>query len=236
MNKNKITYRKANRELLKVKQYIDQDVIPALSVKRNLKLYDVSFEAADIIEKYPLVKENYDSNDLFQWFCDEQYDFFKDGMLEKGINIEKLLYYIGQTSSFYINPNRSYDISDYTIMECLYDAVNGGYREVQFSADGMQVKPFINEDITYSNSLDSDIYDLEYIISGKFLQDVKNYFSDCLTVAEYIDNFMKNQISILIDYIEFKNELLEEQEIQEKERQEKEKTDFIVDTACSIFA
>ena len=223
MNKNKINYRKANRELLKVKEYMEKELDPVLSEERNLKLYDVYFQAADIIDKYQLVKEKYMVDDLFYLFCEDQYDCFKDDMKHKGIDINELMKYIGRTSSFYIS--EYYNIYD---IETLYDLVNNGYREVQFSADGMQVKPFINEYMTYSDNIDSDIYDLEYIISGKFLRDVKEYFLDSLKLAEYIDNFMKNQISIFTEFIEYQNELIVDQEMQEKERQEKEKEDFII--------
>ena len=50
------TYAEVNEGLKAVKDYLTS-IEEVWNKTRNLKLYDVSFQAADIIEKYPLVKE-----------------------------------------------------------------------------------------------------------------------------------------------------------------------------------
>lgn len=229
MSKGKINYRKANRELLKVKEYIDSVLDPVLSDSRDLKLYDAFYQAEDIINEYPLVKDEYEVYDLFYWFCNDYYNYsFMEWIEENNIN-KNLMEYIGHTSSFYIS--RYHNIEN---IADLFYTINNGYGEVQFS--GNKIIPFVDVNISYNDSLDDDVYDLDYIISGKFLKDIKSYFDDALKLASYIDDFKSNQVQYFKDYVENKNDEIIYMMDQDQKAAEKEKEDFIINSACLILA
>ena len=72
----------------------------------NFKVYDVSLYMASKAESdFPMLTYE-EIHDTFIWFCDTEFDFFKDN------NNMELTQYIGRTSSFYVLPKHFYNWVD----------------------------------------------------------------------------------------------------------------------------
>lgn len=204
-------YKEVNAGLKSVVEYLNS-IENVWNKTRTLKLYNVSFQAAAIIEKYPLVKEEYSEYDLFSWFCEDEYSNFIEWMKEeKRTDCRE---YIGRTSSFYLTDLHDSRI-DY-VLSNLLDKLYGGYYVIDIDENGQMI-PFTDTDnYTESELIEEYQEGMDYIASGEFLQDIKKYLSDAIEIASYIDGFMKNQVETFTEYIDCKNEVLEEIAAQEQ--------------------
>jgi hypothetical protein len=226
-----ITYNDVNNGMKQVKTYLES-IENVWNESRNLKLYDVAFQAGDILEKYPLVKEEYKEDDLFTWFCEYEYECFTEWMNEN--NIDDCRSYIGRTSSFYLT-----DIHDDSIEQVIYNLFDKilGYYPFDIDVEALMI-PFQDTDYyTEAELIEEYQEDMEYIANGKFLQDIKDYLSDAVQIADYIDTFKKNQIAGFTEYIECKNDDLEyqaEQDAKEEQAFMDKYADAITDIAKAI--
>lgn len=209
------TYQEVNNALKAIIEYLES-IENVWNKTRILKLYDVSFHAGDIIDKYPLVKEEYNECDLFSWFCDDSYNQFTEWMQEE--KIEDCRKYVGRTSSFYLTDMHC-DTIGYVI-DTLMTNIYGGYYQVDIDEDGNMIPFTDTEYYTETEQIDDYQESMEYIASGDFLNDIKKYFADAIQIADYIDDFMKNQIEYFTEYIECRNDDLEWQAEQEAEREQ----------------
>lgn len=207
------TYQEVNEGLKAIIEYLNS-IDNVWNKTRNLKLYDVSFHAGEIINKYPLVKEEYNECDLFSWFCDDSYNQFTEWMQEE--KIEDCRKYVGRTSSFYLTDMHCDKIG--YVIDNLMNTVYG--YNLDFDEDGNMI-PFTDTDYYTEAELIAEYQeDMTYISSGDFLEDIKKYFADAVKIADYIDDFMKNQIEYFTEYIECQNENLEYQAEQEQKREQ----------------
>lgn len=209
------TYQEVNEGLKAIIEYLNS-IDNVWNKTRNLKLYDVSFHAGDIIDKYPLVKEEYNECDLFSWFCDDSYNQFTEWMQEE--KIEDCRKYVGRTSSFYLTDMHC-DTIGYVI-DTLMTNIYGGYYQVDIDEDGNMIPFTDTEYYTESELIEEYQEGMEYVANGDFLKDIKKYFADAVKIADYIDDFMKNQIEYFTEYIECQNENLEYQAEQEQKREQ----------------
>lgn len=209
------TYQEVNNALKAIIDYLES-IENVWNETRNLKLYDVSFHAGDIVDKYPLVKEEYNECDLFSWFCEDSYNQFTEWMQEE--KIEDCRKYVGRTSSFYLTDMHC-DTIGYVI-DTLMTNIYGGYYQVDIDEDGNMIPFTDTEYYTESELIEEYQEGMEYVANGDFLKDIKKYFADAVKIAEYIDDFMKNQIECFTEYIEFQNEILEYQAEQEQKREQ----------------
>ena len=231
MKKQKITYSSANR-------VIKTDIIPyietlseKLGESYNLKLYDVSYYADEIIEKYPLLydqeKDNNSAYNVFWYFCEDSYNQFTEWLHEENISKNDIFNYIGRTSSFYIGDFHSFD----GVVDILYAICD--FSDIQFDSSG-KIVPFVDINIDYYDSLKDDQPELEYIITGKALNDIKKHFEVALSVQHYIEDFKKNQIDYFNEYCEFlENDLQYKKEMKEQ-RKQFEKEQFCIETISAI--
>jgi hypothetical protein len=224
------TYREVDAGLAKVIEYLNS-IENVWNETRTLKLHEVSYRASDIIDKYPLVKEEYKEDDLFSWYCEDEYEFFTEWMEEN--NIEDCRKYIGRTSSFYLTDIHGRNMGE-TITELMEHIA--GY-SIDFDDNGMMI-PFTATDYyTEAELIDEYQEDMTYISSGKFLEDIKKYLHDAVEIADYIDSFKKNQIAGFTEYIECKNDELEyqaEQDAKEEQAFMDKYIDAISDLTASI--
>ena len=227
-----ITYSDVNAGLKDVIDYLNS-IENVWNEPRTLKLHDVSYQASDIIEKYPLVKAEYREDDLFSWFCDSEYMCFEEWMKEE--NIEDCRKYIGHTSSFYLT-NIHDDRIDYVIAN-LFDAVSGCYAGIDVNENGRMIEYTDTEYFTEQEQIEETQPDMEYVACGEFLKDIKEYLSDAVEIADYIDSFKKNQIECFTEFIENRNDLLEyeaEQERAEEQAFIDKYAKVIIDTTAYI--
>lgn len=207
------TYQEVNNALKAIIDYLES-IENVWNKTRNLKLYDVSFHAEEIIDKYPLVKEEYNECDLFSWFCEDSYNQFTEWMQEE--KIEDCRKYVGRTSSFYLTDIHGRNIGE-TITELME---NIAVYSIDFDDNGMMI-PFTATDYyTEAELIEEYQEDMTYISSGNFLNDIKKYLHDAVEIADYIDTFKKNQIAGFTEYIECENDDLEWQAEQEAEREQ----------------
>ena len=238
MKKAKINYSTANKVIRDtVKPYLEE-ISKKLNTVYNLKLYDVFYACEDLtnealghaVKEYPRFEDDiksYIGNDPFYDFCNLEYDYFTDWMSYN--HIEDPRNYIGRSSSFYIG-----DFHRIDGLNCLVDMIGGCY-SVQIDDKG-KIFPYISDIISYKDSLDADFEDLNYIISGDFLSDIKKYFFDDLKVADYINSFKENQTDAFKDYLEYQIEICISICLEDEKRQQEQKEQFCIDTAAIIFA
>lgn len=221
----KVNYRKANRELLKVWDYVEKEIQPLLCKGYNLKLYSAFCIADDLFLEYPILENWYsDSMDLFNSFCELSYDVFLEDLQEN--NIKDCRKYVRHTSLFYLTDNRDYDFT----LGDLLNNVYGGYFNSIIRKKALY--PDIEYYGSYKEALEASTEELEYIISGEFLQDLKNYFHDPLYIAHYIKDFKYNQVGNFREWVECEVEAIQDQLEIEKEAEKENKLLFAIETAA----
>lgn len=94
----------ANGEIERVKQYL-KDNENALFTMHDLKLHDVSYYLFDDFgTDFPLTSANYNSDDIFNFYCQCTFDIFNECVKSDcEQDFETLAHYIGRTSKFYLN-------------------------------------------------------------------------------------------------------------------------------------
>lgn len=218
------TIEQVNEGLKKVIDYLNETK-DVWNQTRKLKLYPTFYEYENIINEYPAVAKTYNANDLFYWFCDDQYDQFTDWMNEN--NIDDCRCYIGRTSSFYLTDIHSDDM-DTVIYTLLDKTLNGlSYLDIENGKANLYESDYYSKE----EILDYAQPEMEYIANDEFLQDIKKYLSDAINIADYIDDFMEHQLDYFKDYIEDRSIEADTLEYHE-EQQEKA---FIDKYANAIF-
>lgn len=246
----KVNYRKANRAIQEIIDYI-YSIEDVWNDEKDLKLYDVFFEQGNLLEE-TIAKRKYSENrqsiidklnieNLFYDFCEIRYNRFKDYMDGNGIDYEKqkcYMFYIGHTSSFYLssfrdsftyagnrNGERIINISR------MLESICGCYLNIS----DKKTYPICADPFSYQEQLDNDFDDLVYIISGKALNDIKDYFNDAMVIYFYITQFKENQKDYYREYLEdVCDNILYDIET-EKEEQEKEKIEMCMNTCSCII-
>ena len=101
------TYEDVNKGIAAVVEYLKETEY-VWNINRNLKLYDVYYKCDDIIEDYPHLKKSFNASDLFEWFCEDSYEQFKD-WVDEDLKCDYRKY-IGFTSSFYLTDYHDNDM------------------------------------------------------------------------------------------------------------------------------
>lgn len=208
----KYTYGMVSDAMKEVLNWLDsiEDVWARM---RTLKLHDVSYALyKGILDKYPLVEEEYKEDDLFNWFCEDSYDNFLEWMKEEGITDERK--YIGRTSSFYLTDLYSRD-KEVVLAELIDKTVNG-FDYLDFDKEGNM------EQLGWGSYSEEDVLlfaqdEMEYVASGKFLEDAKEIMQDAIKIAKYIDDFKANQVEYFEEELQFREDELEYQAEVDKE-------------------
>ena len=188
---------KANKELKKVHDFLTS-LNDTLLKPTNLKLYDASFSCDDIEQFYD--------------FCDISFEVFEDYIKDQtNTNFNKLVHYIGRTSSFYCLSDELYNniiterdnvvLSD-TIFNFFYDIYSGNnllnFDKNNGFIDTIKLLKDVEE---YDDDKSDTVYYLNQIINGDFLTELKALFSDCFIVYDYIKGFKKNQEEYFNDFV-----------------------------------
>jgi len=187
---------KANKELKNAHDFI-LSIKEILTTYTDLKLYDVSF-ASD------------DSNKFYD-FCDCAFQDFQEMIAdETNDNFYNLVHYVGRTSKFYCISDKLYNniitdnrgninLSD-TIYNLFYDCYY--YPNLNFSKNGFIDAVEIFDDIEkYGIDKDDISNELDFIISGEFLQELKAIFKDGIFIYNTIWDFKENQIEYYNNFI-----------------------------------
>lgn len=188
---------KANKEIKKVHDYI-LSLQDSLLNPVNLKLYDAFFNADDL--------------DKFYFFCEISFNDFRE-IIKDATNTDfyNLVHYIGRTSSFYCLTDDLYNniiterdkiiLSD-TTYNFMYDLYNNHYTNLNFSKNGLIDAIELIDDIQkYELNIDAVADELDFIISGDFLKEIKATFKDCIFVYDTIKDFKENQTEYYQDFI-----------------------------------
>lgn len=216
MTEMKYTYEMVSKAMKEVLEWLDS-IENVWGEIRTLKLYDVFYEADKLINKYPLVKETYNADSIFYWFCEKSYDNFIEWMNEEGIKDERK--YIGRTSSFYLTDLYAKDKK--IVLAELIDKTVNGFNYLDFDDKGNMEKLDWGENM-YGHYTEEDLLlnaqdEMEYVASGKFFEDAKKIMQDAIRIADYIDSFMKNQVTYFEEELQFREDELEYQAEQDKE-------------------
>ena len=209
-----IGYEEVNKGLQEVRDYLTS-IESVWSDTRTLKLYDAFCKVSDILDEYPLVKEN-DGDDIFYDFCQISYDDFTEWMEEEHIKDERK--YIGRTSSFYLTDIHGKSMS--AVIENLLASIDGGYYSIDVDDNCHMIHFADTEYFTEAEQIESEQEYMEYIANGEFLKDVKDYLKDAARIADYIDGFKENQVEYFKEYIESRNDIYAAEA--EEEQQEEE--------------
>ena len=145
----------------------------------NVKLYDVSFYCY----------QNDINDDLFNIFCENEWDFFSDYLKELGASLE----FIGRSSSFYFIPTR-FDFNCYYMREC------------EKNEPEERRRMLFDEFLYYTGAYDSLG---EMIDNGWSVDEIKKewmqYCADVLTPIntawKYLDLFKLNQVNSFIEFL-----------------------------------
>ena len=221
---------KANEEIKKVADYLKEHEEAFQSM--NLKLYDAFyyFGSDEMKEEFPLVYENNNGReyDDFYWFCEDNYDMFKEDLQESfGIDFSEMQNYIGRTSSFYLHDGNNICFDKYGNVD--YNTSIDWFISNLYGLEYINLENgfiYLNEDDYEEEERELIENDLDYIIN-EFYNDVVNYCKDIVTVYEIIKNFKDNQVKYFKEYLECQEEILQEEK-EGEERIEKENKDNCV--------
>lgn len=189
---------KANKVLNNVKEFLTTNKDLFLT-STNLKLYDAFYKAENL-------------ND-FNFFCELSFNDFQEDIEEQtGKDFYKNVHYIGRTSSFYcvndelynniITEKESINFND-TLYNFFYD-LWGCNMTLNFNKKGGSIDTIeLLEDIEkYDMDKNYIANELNYIISGEFLEDIKKLFENSIYIYNYIKGFKENQIEYFNDFLE----------------------------------
>lgn len=188
---------KANKEIKKVHDYI-LSLQDSLLNPVNLKLYDAFFNADDL--------------DEFYFFCEISFNDFRE-IIKDATNTDfyNLVHYIGRTSSFYCLTDNLYNniiadrngviLSD-TIYNLFYDLYGWSNILLNFDKNGYIDAGQLCDDVfVYDTDKHDTTCQLDFIISGDFLKEIKATFKDCIFVYDTIKDFKENQTEYYQDFI-----------------------------------
>lgn len=180
---------------------------------RNLKVYEVSnyCGSEEMKKDFPLVYAEDEGDGVFNTFCEQEYESFLDYISENGYNDCRK--YIGNTSSFYLTNIKDNTMID--ILDNLSCELNCDYVGFEKSGNVYTVVPCFYDNTTGENRIEYAIESMNDF-ANEFYDKVISYMNDAITIAQYIDDFMKNQVDIFKEYLEQEEEDLEI----EKENQE----------------
>ena len=223
----KTTYDDVNKGVKEVLDWLYSEAIEKVwNDMRDLKLHDVFFDGEEHIAKFPLVKEERSADDLFYRFCEFSYEDFKEWMAEEEIADARK--YVGRTSKFYLT-----DLHDRTkelVLDNLIGEVMGGVAYCFFDKDCRMTKVGWDS-YTEDDILEMAQEEMKYFANGEFLKDAKEYLSDAVKEAEYIDSFKERQLERFDEFLENLNDELEYEA--ERKRIEEERIQAIT-MACYI--
>lgn len=222
------TYKDVNKALKNVLGYM-YSIEDTWNKGRNLKLYEAFFAADTIVEKYPLVSENENANELFYQFCEDTYNYTFMQDIENGY-IKDLRDYVGRTSTFYITSLHRCNGNKACLLDELFNAVCFS-TGIDLNADGTMSPLTWSDYFTEEELIEDYQEDMEYIVT-KLIFDVKKYMNDAIKLAEYIDTFKKRQVSDFEEFISNENDNIEYQ----IEQEEKSRIENLIQTGCEVIA
>ena len=192
------TIEQGNQEMGKVINYL-KETESAWNTMMNLKMYDAFFEAEDICKEFPIVLEEYNDDwyEEFHEWCDLEYNTFIEDMGFDGIT--DCREYIGRTSSFYLT-----NIHDDTMVYVLYNLLGEIASWGWFTFKTENGKIVLDE-----KEITEQTEEFEYIVSGEFLKDTKEFLKDAVWIADYINGFKENQVNSFRTYMELQNDMIE---------------------------
>ena len=176
-----------------VKKDYQEVLDKVINIQYNLKLYDIAFI------------NNLD-DELFNEFCSIEYDYFQDYLKANNTKLQ----YIGNTSTFYLQDDDEHiDKDDYYYMnincddrKALYIIYLALQYEYGYDFNIFDIFKFDNDNKAIDVNVNEIKYIIEeykhYLIKEDFKTLIYNYIDknliNLLYVANYIDNFKKNQI------------------------------------------
>ena len=193
-----VGYKDVDQAVEKIIEYI-YSIESVWNETRDLKLQDVFYNLDEIALKYDVTAE--ELRDLFYMFCETEYNNFLDWMKEEGM--KDCRNYIGRTSKFYLtdihNQKKIY------VFNNLCSDVCSGFSWLDFHEDEngkIKMDKMQSDDYTESELLEFAQPEILYITSGDFLADIKEFFADVITEANYIDNFKGNQKDLFTEFLD----------------------------------
>lgn len=227
-------YPQAQEKINEIIKFYENNKNGLLS-SNNLKVYDVAHYIYSEMEKdFPLTyeanKNSFDGNGIFDYFCQSEYDFFKD---ENNLDI---LQYIRNTSTFYFVPEglKKYDNFAYCYYKNIDDFIDEIFYYILSDNYGIYLKLSDKNNIIFEYNI--EMVELENIIDDitKELQtiidfDINDFYKECLQVYTNLMDFKNNQVEIFKTYCE------DEENIQKEEKEKEETEKNIVIKALNYY-
>lgn len=186
----------------------------------NLKLHDcLCYSYSKLEEEFPLCTEN-DTMNYFNDFCEQSYDVFINELTQEGINFNKMVHYLGRTSSFWLHDRNTFQMTEKGYEIDWHDTM----REIGNKADYACIGYLSYDDYGMVIGIDEEYpeesnIELNWLIEDMYVY-ITNEFEDVVYVGEKIKDFKDNQVEYFKEYSEYVEEVLrrqkEERELEEK--------------------
>ena len=174
---------------------LNNEHVECIGEVKNLKLHDVSYYICEELSKLNLsVQENsrrYCA--VFDLFCEDQYEQYKDFKTEKGVKEEV----IGKSSSFYL-----IDDND-KIFKQFYMCDYNNEKDIEVKKSMLMeefIYHFLNTDEDYIEEEYNTKEDFEYMV--KEFEDFVDYIKDIFEVYKYINETKENQLKYFKEWYE----------------------------------
>ena len=137
-------------------------------------------------------------NDMFNLFCENNYDGFIEWCKENNIDFDELRYNVGRTSSFYLGELHNNDTNKYTVAlaQASYEF---NMSDLEFNEDEDGNITLI-EDITGVEDIEDMVNSMLALVETMYA-DLTDKLNDIIKVYDYIADFKKNQVENFKEYV-----------------------------------
>lgn len=231
LNDIKELYPKAQEKIKEIIKFYENNKDTLLS-GNNFKVHDVSwYMHSNMQNEYPLtyqtnLENNYGDNGIFSWFCDSEFDCFKD---ENNLD---LLQYVGRTSTFYFVPegiqtkNGCYAYCDYKNKSVFVPMIFDYIIDSECITHILEITDNYNIIFKYNLNyyeLEELTTDIEHELQAIIDFDINEFYKECLQVYANLMEFKNNQVEIFKGYCDQEEELQKEEKEKEENEQKQEK-------------
>lgn len=161
----------------------------------DLKLHDACCASIDFELNNAMVTfSSEEQSDWFSFFCEIEFDNFKDWLAEEGIN-SNIMEYVGRTSQFYLGSLHSSNLLD-TLAAASYEYMDNNLLITE-NQDGV----FINKEcLEYFDDIEDFVNALLSFTEAVY-KEVEESLKDIIKVYDYITDFKKNQVEYFRDFV-----------------------------------
>ena len=167
----------------------------------DLKLHDISYHGVDIeIDGFKITASDTEFENLFQWFCEFEYDTFLEDMQERVDGFEEFIERIGRTSKFYIGGTHLDGSTEEWLRVIAYICNDYNLSNICENVEGDKITIDVDESLEYFEDVEEFVGECLALVESLRI-DVKEWIDNVNYMYDYIEDFKKNQCEYFEEYV-----------------------------------